>query len=287
MIARNAQTHDALAGPERYAINLPAFEGPLDLLLFLVRKQEVDIYDIPIHTVTRQYLDILKDMQRMNLEVAGEFFVMAATLMQIKSAMLLPKDEAVVNAEDEEEAGDPRWQLVEQLLEYQKFKDAAHSLDGLISEAQDYIPRRYLLNQAQELDKPLTNSDKIELWNVFNVVLRRLAEQIHGAGEIHDESVSVAERMECVLERIHQTKSFTFSSLFEKGFTLTHIVATFLAILELTRLKKITLAQEENFTDIRITALEQSEELTADVSEQEEPEEDFEIDRNPSEDLQS
>lgn len=245
---------DALAGPERYAIKLPAFEGPLDLLLFLVRKHEVDVYDIPIFTVTKQYLDILKDMQRLNLEVAGEFFVMAATLMQIKSAMLLPKDEQVINHEDEDEGNDPRWQLIQQLLEYQKFKEAAGHLESCIIDAQDYIPRHYRQNQDQEFKQPLQNSDKIEVWNVFNVVLRRLAEQILGAGEIHDESVSVADRMELVLGRIKTEKTFTFTSLFEQGYTLTHVMATFLAILELTRLKKITIAQDKNFCDIRIVA---------------------------------
>jgi len=258
MIAEAQQDHDTLAGPERYSIKLPAFEGPLDLLLFLVRKHEVDIYDIPIFTVTKQYLDILKDMQRLNLEVAGEFFVMAATLMQIKSAMLLPKDESLVQSDDEEEGQDPRWQLVQQLLEYQKFKEAANGLEQCIVDAQDYIPREYRMNQDQEFKQPLKHSDKIEIWNVFNVVLRRLAEQILGAGEIHDENVSVADRMESVLKRIKTEKSFTFTSLFEPGFTLTHIVASFLAILELTRLKKIVIAQDHNFTDIRITALDES-----------------------------
>lgn len=252
---------DALIGPERYAIKLPAFEGPLDLLLFLVRKHEVDIYDIPIHSVTKQYLDILKDMQRLNLEVAGEFFVMAATLMQVKSALLLPKDEQLSQDDEDEEGADPRWQLIQQLLEYQKFKEAAQHLQTQIAEAQDYIPRHYRLSQDQEFQQPLKPSDKIEVWNVFNIVLRRLAEQILGSGNIHDENVSVAGRMEVVLQRIETENTFTFTSLFEPGFTLTHIVATFLAILELTRLKKITIEQAQNFTDIRITALENSSEV--------------------------
>ncbi len=259
MTKEATRDYDALTGPDRYAIKLPIFEGPLDLLLFLVRKHEVDIYDIPIFSVTKQYLDILKDMQKLNLEVAGEFFIMAATLMQIKSSLLLPKDEQVVNTNEEEEGGDPRWQLIQQLLEYQKFKGAAHLLQVQITDACDYIPRHYKLSQDQEFRQPLQKSDKIEMWNVFNIVLRKLAEKIIGAGEIHDENVSVSGRMEVILSRIQNENTFTFTSLFEPGFTLTHIVATFLAMLELTRLKKITIAQDVNFTDILIYAVENNE----------------------------
>ena len=114
-------SEDALAGGLEMSVRLNVFEGPLDLLLFLIRKNEIDIYDIPIAEVTRQYMGVLRSMKSLSLDVAGEFFVMAATLMYIKSRMLLPTDERAVQAEDEPDSdADPRWQLVEQLLEYKK-----------------------------------------------------------------------------------------------------------------------------------------------------------------------
>ena len=112
-------------------IKLSVFEGPLDLLLFLIRKHEIDIYDIPIGLVFDQYLDALSEMQEVNLEIAGDFFVMAATLMEIKSRLLLPKQQRTLSEDEDDEDLDPRWELVHQLLEYKKFKEAAESLDTL------------------------------------------------------------------------------------------------------------------------------------------------------------
>ncbi|MEO6569439.1 MAG: segregation/condensation protein A, partial [Opitutaceae bacterium] len=114
-----------------YRIKLQVFEGPLDLLLFLIRKNELDIYDIPIESVTRQYVDALRAMQQLDLDLAGEFFVMAATLMEIKSRMLLPKGQHAIDPHAEEDEMDPRWELVHQLLQYKKFKEAAATLGEL------------------------------------------------------------------------------------------------------------------------------------------------------------
>src|SRR3954469_12912325 len=111
-----------------YRIKLQVFEGPLDLLLFLIRKNELDIYDIPIESVTRQYVEALRAMQQLDLDLAGEFFVMAATLMEIKSRMLLPKGQHAIDPNAEEDEMDPRWELVHQLLQYKKFKEAAATL---------------------------------------------------------------------------------------------------------------------------------------------------------------
>ncbi|NCG08271.1 MAG: segregation/condensation protein A, partial [Verrucomicrobia bacterium] len=123
---------EALVPNNDLAVRLPAFEGPLDLLLYLIRRNEVDIYDIPIVTVTQQYIDILGSMDELDLEVAGEFFVMAATLMYIKSRLLLPKKDQGTNEDVEDESIDPRWELVQQLLEYKKFKEAAAEIETLI-----------------------------------------------------------------------------------------------------------------------------------------------------------
>jgi segregation and condensation protein A len=232
-----------------YRIKLQVFEGPLDLLLFLIRKNELDIYDIPIEQVTRQYLEMIFAMQQLDLELAGEFFVMAATLMEIKSRMLLPKDlqAADPNATEDEEM-DPRWELVHQLIQYRKFKEAAGRLDELASERQDMIAR-YVSALSNRSDRPLKHTDRIELWNVFNIVLRRLAEKLV-VGEIHDEQVTVADQMEMLLARLQTQPRFVFSQLFATTVSLRTLIATFLAVLELARLKRLRLSQDAAFADI-------------------------------------
>ena len=246
---------DNLIGTNEHPIQLPVFEGPLDLLLFLIRKNEIEIYDIPIATVTEQYLAVLHSMERLNLEVAGDFFVMAATLMHIKSRMLLPKDEQAAAEEDDPEDADPRWELVQQLIEYRKFKEAAINLDQLIREAQDYLSRNTAVDPVDLEPRPLRPVDRIELWNVFNQVLRRLAEKMT-VGEIHGEIITVADRMEFLLAHLRDNARFTFSGLFtNRPYSIGMLVATFLAILELTRLNHVTLQQDGHHTDILIEAI--------------------------------
>lgn len=232
-----------------YRIKLQVFEGPLDLLLFLIRKNELDIYDIPIESVTRQYIDALRAMQQLDLEIAGDFFVMAATLMEIKSRMLLPKGQAAIDPNADEDEMDPRWELVHQLLQYKKFKEASTKLNELITTRQDLMERYVSSLSIDPLDRPLKHVNRIDLWNTFNLVLRRLAEKLV-VGEIHDEQVTVADQMEWLLERARVEKSFVFSQLFSTKVTLRRLVATFLAVLELTRLRKLRLQQDEAFADI-------------------------------------
>jgi segregation and condensation protein A len=239
-----------------YRIKLQVFEGPLDLLLFLIRKNELDIYDIPIESVTRQYIDALHTMQQLDLEVAGEFFVMAATLMEIKSRMLLPKGLHAIDPNATEDEVDPRWELVHQLLQYKKFKDAAAQLAQL-AETRQNLMERHVSNLSDREDRPLKSVDRIELWNTFNIVLRRLAEKLI-VGEIHDDQVTVADQMEWLLNRTLTEKSFVFSALFSGGVTLRRLVATFLAVLELTRLRKLRLHQDDAFTDIVCSAVEEN-----------------------------
>lgn len=241
---------EALIPSHDFAIRLPVFEGPLDLLLYLIRRNEVDIYDIPIETVTEQYIQILGSMEQLDLEIAGEFFVMAATLMYIKSRLLLPKKDQGINEDVEEDQIDPRWELVQQLLEYRKFKEAAEDIQKLILNTNDLIARIGPKDAIEAIERPLKPVDRVDLWNTFNQVLRRLAERIT-EGEIHAEQVTVADRMELILKRIEHESSFLFSDLFESTTTLTTIVASFLAILELTRLGKIRLQQDSAFADIR------------------------------------
>lgn len=231
------------------SVKLSVFEGPLDLLLFLIRKNEIDIYDIPIAEITRQYMAVLRSMEKMSLDVAGEFFVMAATLMYIKSRMLLPTDERVAQAAEEDGDADidPRWQLVEQLLEYKKIKAAADSLEDMIDSRQNFGERR-ISDKEIVADRPLKASDKMEIWTAFNLILRRLAEKLV-QGEITNENVTVADRMEYILN--FGERKFTFSSLFGGQKTgLVSLMATFLAMLELTRLKRLFIRQDERFGEI-------------------------------------
>jgi len=231
-------------------IKLQVFEGPLDLLLFLIRKNEIDIYDIPIESVTKQYVAVLRAMQQLDLEVAGEFFVMAASLMEIKSRMLLPKGLHAVDPEaDGDDDMDPRWELVHQLLQYKKFKDASQGLAEMARVQRDLMERRISGRPVDSLDRPLKGVSRIELWNTFNQVLRRLAEKLV-VGEIHDETVTVSDQMEWLLERMRVERTFVFSRLFEEGVSLRRLIATFLAVLELTRLRKLRLRQDETYADI-------------------------------------
>ncbi len=241
---------EALAPVKNLAIRLPVFEGPLDLLLYLIRRNEIDIYDIPIETVTRQYIDIIDSMETLDLEVAGEFFVMAATLMYIKSRMLLPQKDRELNQGAEDDGTDPRWELVQQLLEYKKFKEAADQIDDLILNNSDLIARKGIKEATNTRDRPLKPVDRRDMWNTFNQVLRRLSERI-STGEIHAEHVTVADRMEFILNHLKETPEFLFTELFEQTTTITTIVATFLAVLELTRLGELNIYQDQAFADIR------------------------------------
>lgn len=241
-----------------YRIKLPVFEGPLDLLLFLIKKNEIDIYDIPIVSVTRQYIDVLHSMQQLDLEIAGEFFVMAATLMEIKSRMLLPRGQAAIDPNATEEEMDPRWELVHQLLQYKKFKEAAAKLDELAVFQRDLLARHVSELAITESDRPLKNVDRIELWNAFNIVLRRLAEKLV-VGQIQDEQITVSDKMEEVLEFIRTRKNFVFTELFgDQPVTVRLLVATFIAVLELTRLGKLRVRQNDAFTDIECSARDDS-----------------------------
>ncbi|TAG32025.1 MAG: chromosome segregation protein ScpA [Verrucomicrobia bacterium] len=237
-------------------IKLPVFEGPLDLLLFLIRKNELDIYDIPIATVTRQYIAVLHSMRDLDLEIAGEFFVMAASLMEIKSRLLLPRGQAAIGESEGDDPLDPRWELVHQLLQYKKFKEAAAKLDELASFQRDLLVRHVVEAAITENDRPLKPVDRIEVWNVFNLVLRRLAEKLV-VGEIKGEEVTVSDKMEELLQLIQTQKTFLFTELFDgRAVTVRVLVATFIAVLELTRLKKLRIHQDEAYTDIRIEAVE-------------------------------
>ncbi|MEM0965627.1 MAG: segregation/condensation protein A [Verrucomicrobiota bacterium] len=247
-------TDDQLLSADDPAVRLPVFEGPLDLLLFLIRRNEINIYDIPIQEVTQQYLGILKNMEELDLEVAGEFFVMASTLMYIKSRFLLPKEKR--DSEDlvEEEGEDPRWELVQQLIEYRAFKEVSAQIEDLIEANTNRLPREVGQRDPEEII-PLKSSDEIEVWNAFNSVLRRLADRIV-VGEIEDDPITVAERMEYIIDQLKTRRKFAFSDLFVGSYSLNTLAATFLAVLELARVGQLKVEQDVAFSDIACSAVE-------------------------------
>ena len=228
-------------------VQLDIFEGPLDLLLHLIKKNEVSITDIPIATITEQYLSTLELMQSLNLDVAGEFLVMAATLIHIKSRMLLPLGEE--GEEEEEEEGDPREELVRQLLEYQRFKEAAEELERREILKRDVFVRP--IEAPEEVETvEFEGLSLFDLISALRNVLERLPEQ--GVHEVTLETVSVREKMNFLLDDLRRRGKVIFQSLFEGATSRMEVVVTFLAMLELVRIHAIRVRQEERVGPIVI-----------------------------------
>ncbi len=233
-----------------WRVNLPVFEGPLDLLLFLIKREEVDIYEVELGRITDQYLSCLDAMEKMDLEVAGEFLVVAAHLIYIKSRSLLPVDQQP--PEEDAEEDDPRWDLIRQLVEYKKFKEAAERLE-VQAQLQEKIHYRPPTPAAP---KPRTASglgrvELLDLVRAFQQVLQSAQERF-GFREIYEDKFTVSEKIEYVLERLDREKRVRFTSLFYDTSTRGEIVVTFLAVLELIRLKQIQAVQESVFGDIEL-----------------------------------
>jgi segregation and condensation protein A len=231
-----------------YEIKLDIFEGPLDLLLYLIRKNEIDIYNIPIALITEQYLSYLDLMRSLNLDLAGEYLVLASTLIHIKSKLLLPPDEE--NGE-EDEGKDPRAELVRQLLEYQAFKDAALSLDGRPLLDRDVFTRGAMVEEpAAEEDEAMVDLDIFELFTAFRRILAGLdrKEEL----EIDVEKMSLTDRINEILERLSEEGQVTFTELLGDRMDRRRIIYTFLAILELMKLRMIRACQSGSFGTIRL-----------------------------------
>ena len=234
-----------------YKVKLEVFEGPLDLLLYLIKKEEVDIYDIPIERITNQYMEYLTLMKLLNLEVAGEFLVMAATLMYIKSRMLLPVDQQITDSEAEE-GEDPRWELIRQLVEYKKFKDAALQLGKREEEQSNIFVRAG--DTGVEIDAksiPLAEVSIFDLINAFSDVLRKASAR-DGFSEIIEEKYTVSDKIEEILYTLRDRSELIFGDLFAQAQSRTEIVVTFLALLELIRLKRLKVRQEAAFGEIHV-----------------------------------
>jgi segregation and condensation protein A len=233
-----------------YQVRIENFEGPLDLLLHLIKKNEINIYDIPIAMIAQQYLSYIEAMKDLNLTVAGEFLVMAATLLQIKSKMLLPVEES---AEDDEEGPDPREELVRRLLEYKTFKEAARQLDTQERMWREIYSRPITPSEdvAQSDETLLDNIGLFDLVDALQEILNRNPGK--KLLEIIPDNLTVRDRMNVLLEALEGQESIGFEALFEASCHRLVIIVTFLALLELIRLRTVRVYQAENFGPILVS----------------------------------
>jgi segregation and condensation protein A len=238
------------SAPDAFAVKLSNFEGPLDLLLHLIKKHELDIHDIPIALITAQYLGAIALMQELDLDVAGEFLVMAATLIHIKSKMLLPRPETAAGVEGEIE--DPRDALVRRLLEHQKFKAAA----GLLHEREQLRAAQWLRPDGRVAElagdeyEPELEVDLFSLMNAFQAVVQRLKQRPKVL--LPPEEIPVELRIEQLLARLSETEAMGFEDLFSDVDLRSGLIVTFLALLEMIRLKLVRVFQSGSFGPIRV-----------------------------------
>jgi segregation and condensation protein A len=230
-----------------YKIRLDIFEGPLDLLLYLIKEEELNIYDIPITRITEQYLEYLSMMELLDLEIAGEFLVMAATLMQIKSKMLLPPDPETVETEE----ADPRAELVRRLLEYKAYKEAAEKLRDFETNRSGIFTRFNVEPELDGDDSPFCDASLFDLISAFSKVLKGLPnESFH---QVMKDEYTVAEKVHEIFHRLAKEPKIYFSALFKGAKNKFEVITTFLAILELIRLKEILAHQGDHFGEIEIS----------------------------------
>jgi len=232
-----------------YQVKLSVFEGPLDLLLFLIKKNEVNIYDIPIADITQQYMEYIKMMKILDLEVAGEFMLMAATLMRIKVQMMLPVPES-----EEEEIEDPRTRLVERLLEYQRYKEASETL-GKNEEKQRQRFHRVLFSKEERPEAGYNWEENLSLFDLLDalqqVLMQRSKIEYY---EVQLDEISMEERMAYVLEMCEKHSRILFTDMLQETGSRMFLVITFLAILELARRHQILLFQANPFKEIWVSA---------------------------------
>ncbi|NLK44667.1 MAG: segregation/condensation protein A [Tissierellia bacterium] len=239
-----------------YKIRIDVFEGPMDLLLHLIDKAEIDIYDIPISLITEQFIEYLHKMEELSLEITSDFLVMAATLLEIKSKMLLPHREKIEDNQMELEDVDPRAELVRRLVEYKKYKHITEKL----REMEDIQSKVYYKPKEDVLD---TFNDDIELSDLNledllkalnNIIIRRNKEaRVLDVREIQREEYTLEKCVSIIKERLNREKTIYFSNLLDENCTKNEIITYFLSILELINLKHINVVQEEDFSDLIIT----------------------------------
>jgi len=239
-------------------VSLPVYDGPLELLLELIKKNEMDIYNIQISVITQQYLDSLAEMRQLDLEVAGEYLVLAATLLYIKSKMLLPQEEG----EEEDEGQDPRSELVRKLLEYVAFKEAAKELGMLEGERGRVFTRQiseyYLANlEPEDVGIDTFSASLFDLLTAFQGVLAKVTRvQPH---EVFEQEISIEEKMSELKALLTEQKRISFITLFERQWSRNLLIATFLAVLEIVRNRFARVLQEQTFGEIVIEIAEKQE----------------------------
>ena len=245
-----SEAHDFESSVDALPVHLDNFEGPLDLLIHLIRKNEVNVYDIPIALITRQYLDTIQLMQELNLDVAGEFLVMAATLIHIKSKMLLPRPDTAAGVDGELE--DPRDALVRRLLEHQKFKAAAELLHEReqLRAAQWQRPDERVAQIAGDEYEPEIEVDLYSLLTAFQAVVQRAKQRPKVM--LPPEQVPVEVRIEQLLARLSEHEAYGFDELFSDVDDRAGLIVTFLALLEMIRLKLVRVFQSGSFGPIRV-----------------------------------
>lgn len=238
---------------EAYRVTLPNFEGPLDLLLHLIKKHEIDIFDIPIAPITEKYLAYLRWMEVLNIDIAGEFLVMASTLTYIKSRMLLPPEERPVDEEEEEL--DPRADLVRRLLDYQRYQEVAEELKDQPILDRDVFSRKPVTPTTEEEEQrnPFEEVSVFVLIEAVERIMRHAPQKL--SHQVLVERVSVAERMQELTELLLQRKDVTFEELFADAPDLTLVVVTFIALLEMARLKMVRLHQTDERGLIHVRGL--------------------------------
>ena len=236
--------------PSEFRPALESYRGPLDLLLYLIKKDEVDIHTISIERITRQYLDYIDTFKLLNIDLASEFIVMAANLMYIKSRTLLPRQDQP--PEEDAEEDDPRWELIRQLIEYKKFKDAAGFLSlKEIEQEGSFAHQAEAIELPAEVPAPLAEVSIFDLIRAFQNVLKRF-EESHDFGDIIDDRYTVADKIEFLLQHFACGQARRFEDLFEGATTKAEVIVTFLAVLELMKLNQFIIRQAHLLGDIEV-----------------------------------
>lgn len=243
-----------------YKIEIDAFQGPMDLLLHLIEKAQIDIYDIPINDITDQFIQYVYQMGELNLEVASDFLVMAATLIEIKSKMLLPNEKLATELQLEMEILDPRVELVRRLIEYKKYKNASEEL-RVFEQKQSkvyYKPKEDLFEYTDEVIDLEGLDSEMLLKSIIKIIRRKSSSEISlSINEIQREEYTLEECIEDIKDLLENNQEFKFSDLINPEITKKEIVVYFLSILELIRMKFINVDQEEDFSDLIISKRQQ------------------------------
>jgi len=236
------QPHFNTESPDDIKLTLGEFSGPLDLLLFLIKQEQANIFDIPIAKITDEYLTYIRLMKNLDISLAADFLVMAATLIEIKSKMLLPKE---ISEDAEEEIEDPRQELIDRLLEHQKYKNAAEMLYERVTVEQAVFRRGTIETDENNTE---TNANVFDLLTVFQKILSRHVEEVQM--EIHREEISLAEMLETLKKRIYEAKELNLLDFFASIQTRRELVTAFIAVLEIVRTETVKLTQSATFGEI-------------------------------------